>query len=127
MALRPFAPVRRLYVDVLFIQSIDPFGSIFVTGEHERVDDSIIVKTQTSRSLSDGAIDTGNHSAGNECMTYPPIKVGFDFENIRRLYFCAISRAREALRADLEIGNGVPLPVPTRLRCIAWMAVNTCE
>jgi hypothetical protein len=23
--------------------------------------------------------ETGNHSAGNECMTYPPIKVRFGF------------------------------------------------
>ena len=36
--------MRRLNVDVLLILSIDPFGSISVTGEHERVDNSIIVQ-----------------------------------------------------------------------------------
>src|SRR5207344_2917327 len=44
VALRPFTPMRRLNEDVLLVQSIDPFGSIFVTGEHERVDNSIIVQ-----------------------------------------------------------------------------------
>jgi hypothetical protein len=43
-ALSPSAPMRRLNVDVLLILSIDPFGSISVTGEHERVDNSIIVQ-----------------------------------------------------------------------------------
>ena len=44
MALSPFAPMRRLNVGVPFTRSIDPFGSIFVTGELERVDNSIIVQ-----------------------------------------------------------------------------------
>jgi hypothetical protein len=40
----PFAPMRRLNVDVLLVKRIDPFGSIFATGEHERVDYSIIAQ-----------------------------------------------------------------------------------
>lgn len=44
MALRPFTPMRRLNEDLLLIQSIDPFGPILVTWEHERVDNSIIVQ-----------------------------------------------------------------------------------
>jgi hypothetical protein len=44
MGLSPFAPMRRLNVDVILVQRIEPFGSIFTTGEHERVDYSIIVQ-----------------------------------------------------------------------------------
>ena len=44
MARGPFAPMRRLNVDVPLIQSIDPSGSILVTGRHERVDHSVIVQ-----------------------------------------------------------------------------------
>ena len=36
--------MRRLNVDVPLVKRIDPFGPIFVTGEHERVDYSIIVQ-----------------------------------------------------------------------------------
>ena len=36
--------MRRLNVDVLLVKRIDPFGSIFATGEHERVDYSIIAQ-----------------------------------------------------------------------------------
>ena len=36
--------MRWLNVDVLLVKSIDPFGSIFVTGEHERMNHSVIVQ-----------------------------------------------------------------------------------
>jgi hypothetical protein len=44
MALDPFAPKRRLNVDVLSIRSIDPSGPVLVTWESDRVDQSIIVQ-----------------------------------------------------------------------------------
>jgi hypothetical protein len=44
MTLGPFAPMRRLNVDALCICSIDPLGSIFVTREDKRVDDSIVAQ-----------------------------------------------------------------------------------
>ena len=36
--------MRRLNVDMLVIQGIDPFGAILVTGHHKRMDNSIIVQ-----------------------------------------------------------------------------------
>ena len=44
MTIVPFAPMRGLNVRAFFIGGIDPLGSILVTGDDERVDDSIIVQ-----------------------------------------------------------------------------------
>src|ERR1700694_1364149 len=53
-------------------------------------------KMQTSRSLSDGASETGNHPAGNECMTYPPMKKKqVLIFRIAGVCFGTTSRARE--------------------------------
>ena len=43
MAIGPFAPLRGLNVRAFFIGGIDPLGSILVTRDDERVDNSIVV------------------------------------------------------------------------------------
>ena len=44
LAFSPFAPMRRLNVNLLLARSIDPYGSILPTRKRQRMDDPVEVQ-----------------------------------------------------------------------------------
>jgi hypothetical protein len=65
----PFTPMRRLDVDALFFD-IEPFSAPFLRHGNTRAWIPCLSITQTSRSVSDGAMETGNHLSGSKDRSY---------------------------------------------------------
>ena len=71
MAFNPGAPMCRL----LSTRTIEPFGSIPVTGGTQ-ARGQFRIPHYADFEISVGRSRSGSHSEGSECMMYPPIKAG---------------------------------------------------